>query len=49
MGEPVILEAVRTPYGKNRGGAYHATHPAALLAHTLNGLPARAGLDPAQF
>jgi acetyl-CoA acetyltransferase family protein len=47
MGEPVILDAVRTPYGKNRGGAYHATHPAALLAHTLNGLTDRAGLDPA--
>jgi acetyl-CoA acetyltransferase family protein len=47
MGEPIILEAVRTPYGKNRGGAYHATHPAALLAHTLNGLTDRAGLDPA--
>ena len=49
MAEAVILEAVRTPYGKNRGGAYHATHPAALLAHTLGGLLARAGQEPAQI
>jgi acetyl-CoA acetyltransferase family protein len=48
MHEPVIIEAVRTPYGKNRGGAYQATHPAALLAHTLQGLVDRAGLAPGQ-
>ncbi|HMA32923.1 MAG TPA: thiolase family protein, partial [Chloroflexia bacterium] len=49
MAEAVILEAVRTPYGKNRGGAYQATHPAALLAGALNGLLARAGQDPARI
>src|SRR5690242_14063368 len=46
MSEPVILEVVRTPYGKNRGGAYANTHPAALLAHALQGLVDRAGLEP---
>src|SRR5215212_4673179 len=49
MPEPVIIEAVRTPYGKNRGGAYNAVHPVNLLAHTLRGLVERAGLDPAQI
>ena len=44
MREAVILEAVRTPYGK-RGGAYREVRPDALLAFALNGLMARAGLD----
>ncbi|MHA0036498.1 thiolase family protein [Deinococcus sp. PESE-13] len=44
MKEAVILEAVRTPYGK-RGGAYRDTRPDALLAHALRGLVDRAGLD----
>lgn len=47
MSEAVILEAVRTPYGK-RGGAYRETKPDALLAFTLRGLLDRAGLDPAK-
>ncbi|MGH2538657.1 MAG: thiolase family protein [Candidatus Promineifilaceae bacterium] len=46
MAEAVILEAVRTPFGK-RGGAYRQTRPDGLLAHALCGLTARAGLDPA--
>jgi acetyl-CoA acyltransferase len=45
MSEPVILEAVRTPYGR-RGGQYRETRPDALLAHTLHCLVERAGLAP---
>lgn len=48
MKEAVILEAVRTPYGK-RGGAYRETRPDALLAHALTGLVGRAGIDPAKI
>ncbi|CAM4164385.1 thiolase family protein [Deinococcus marmoris] len=44
MREAVILEALRTPYGK-RGGAYRDVRPDALLAFALNGLLDRAGLD----
>lgn len=47
MGEPVIIEAVRTPFGR-RGGAFRETRPDALLAHALGGLVDRAGLDPAE-
>jgi len=43
MAEPVILEAVRTPFGK-RGGAFRDHRPDALLAHALRGLVARAGV-----
>jgi acetyl-CoA acyltransferase len=45
MPEPVILEAVRTPFGR-RGGAYRNTRPDRLLALALRGLVERAGLDP---
>lgn len=44
MREAVILEAVRTPYGR-RGGAYREVRPDALLAFALSGLMTRAGLD----
>lgn len=44
MSEAVILEAVRTPFGR-RGGALREVRPDALLAHVLNGLVERAGLD----
>jgi acetyl-CoA acetyltransferase family protein len=43
MSEPVILEAIRTPFGR-RGGAYRETRPDSLLAHALRGLVQRAGL-----
>jgi acetyl-CoA acyltransferase len=43
--EAVICEAVRTPIGK-RGGALGGWHPTDLLAHTLNALLARSGVDP---
>jgi acetyl-CoA acyltransferase len=45
MPEPVILEAVRTPFGR-RGGGYRDTRPDRLLALALRGLVDRAGLDP---
>jgi acetyl-CoA acyltransferase len=45
MREPVVLEAVRTPFGK-AGGAFREVRPDALLARTLDGLVERAGLDP---
>ena len=45
MREPVILEAVRTPFGR-RGGVFRDTRPDALLAHALQGLIERSGIDP---
>jgi acetyl-CoA acyltransferase len=48
MAEPVIVAAVRTPFGK-RGGALRDTRPDTLLAHALNGVLARAGLAPARI
>jgi acetyl-CoA acetyltransferase family protein len=47
MPEAVILEAVRTPFGR-RGGAYRDVRPDRLLALALRGLVDRAGLDPAR-
>jgi acetyl-CoA acetyltransferase family protein len=44
MSTPVIVAAVRTPFGR-RGGAFRETRPDALLAHALTGALARAGLD----
>jgi acetyl-CoA acyltransferase len=44
MREPVILEAVRTPFGK-AGGAFREVRPDGLLARTLDGLLKRSGLD----
>ncbi len=48
MKEPVILEAVRTPFGRY-GGAFREERPDALLAHTLRGLVGRAGIDPEEI
>ena len=45
MAEPVILEAVRTPFGR-RGSALREVRPDKLLAHTLRGLVDRADIDP---
>ncbi|MBX9964719.1 MAG: thiolase family protein [Burkholderiales bacterium] len=45
MPEAVILEAVRTPFGR-RGGALREVRPDSLLAHTLKALVDRAGIDP---
>ena len=45
MSEPVILEAVRTPFGR-RGGVYRDVRPDRLLAHALQSLVGRAGITP---
>ena len=50
MRDAVIVEAVRTPVGKGKpGGALSGWHPVDLLAHTLQGLVARAGIDPVEI
>lgn len=45
MGEPVIVDVVRTAFGK-RGGALANWHPADLLGFTLTTLLERTGVDP---
>ena len=45
MADAVILDAVRTPFGR-REGVYRDTRPDSLLAHTLQALIDRAGIDP---
>jgi acetyl-CoA C-acetyltransferase/acetyl-CoA acyltransferase len=45
MADPVILEAVRTPFGR-RGGALREQRPDAMLAHALKSAVARARIDP---
>ncbi len=45
MAEPVILEAVRTPFGR-RDGAFREVRPDSLLAHVLEGIIGRAGIQP---
>src|SRR5215211_8094722 len=45
--EPVIVEAVRTPFGY-RGGAFREVRPDALLARVLAGLVERTGVGPEQ-
>ena len=45
MGEPVIVDVVRTTFGK-RGGALANWHPADLLAFALTSLLERTGVDP---
>lgn len=47
MAEPVIVEAVRTPFGK-RGGAFRERRPDSLLAFALDAVVRRAGVDPKQ-
>lgn len=46
MSEAVILDAVRTPFGR-RNGVFRDTWPDSLLAHALRGLVERSGIDPA--
>jgi 3-oxoadipyl-CoA thiolase len=46
MGTPVILDAVRTPVGRYRGGLA-SVRPDDLSARVLEGLIGRTGLDPA--
>ena len=47
MPEPVIIDAVRTPIGRFRG-AFRETRPDQLLAHALEGLVKRTGIDKAK-
>lgn len=44
MAEAVIVEAIRSPFGK-RGGAFRDTRPDALLASVLKALVERSGVD----
>ncbi len=46
--EPVIVDAVRTPFGR-RGGALREQRPDALLAHVIDSLIARTGVDAAKI
>src|SRR4051812_17924235 len=48
MNEPVILEAIRTPFAR-RGGAFRDVRPDALLAHVLVGIVERTGIDLEQI
>lgn len=48
MPEPVIVEAVRTPFGR-RDGTLRETRPTALLAHALRGLVRRSGATPEEI
>jgi acetyl-CoA acyltransferase len=45
MGEPVIVDVVRTTFGK-RGGALAHWHPADLLGFAISSLLERTGVDP---
>lgn len=45
MGNPVIVEAVRTPLGKRRGWLA-GLHPAVLLGNVQRSVIERAGIDP---
>jgi acetyl-CoA acyltransferase len=46
--DAVIVDAIRTPIGK-RGGQLSTYHPTDLLAHVLNALVERNGLDPTRI
>lgn len=48
MPQPVIVEAIRTPFGR-QAGYYRETRPDNLLAHALSGLVERSGIDAAQL
>jgi acetyl-CoA acetyltransferase family protein len=48
MSEPVIIDAVRTPFAR-RGGAFRDTRPNSLLAHSLQGLMQHAKCDPQEI
>ncbi len=48
MAVPVILAALRTPFGK-RGGAFRDSRSDALLAHALKAVVERAGIAPARI
>ena len=45
MSEAYIVDAVRTPVGRRKGGLAHV-HPADLAAHPIRHLTERTGVDP---
>jgi acetyl-CoA acyltransferase len=47
MPQPVIIDAVRTPFGR-KGGAYREVRPDVLLSQALKGLADRTGIAPAK-
>jgi len=47
MGNPVIVEATRSPIGK-RNGWLSGLHPTELLGFTQKALVEKAGIDPAE-
>jgi acetyl-CoA C-acetyltransferase len=47
VGEPVIVDAVRTPIGRRRG-VFAGLHPVELLGAAQRGVVERSGLDPAR-
>ncbi|MCK9903325.1 acetyl-CoA acetyltransferase [Parafrankia colletiae] len=50
MSEAFIYDAVRTPRGKNRGGALHGTKPVDLVVGLIHALTERnPGLDPGRI
>jgi acetyl-CoA acetyltransferase family protein len=48
MPQPVVIEAVRTPFGR-KGSAFRETRPDSLLAGALSGLCQRAKVPPAKI
>ena len=44
MGNPVIIDAVRTPLGKRKGWLA-GVHPAVLIGQAMNEVLSRAGID----
>jgi acetyl-CoA acetyltransferase family protein len=48
MSQAVIIDAVRTPFGR-RDGAFREIRPDSLLALALTGLTKRAGISPAKI
>ena len=50
MTEALIIDAVRTPFGKGKAsGALAQVHPVDLLAHPLRALMERNGVDPVEL
>jgi acetyl-CoA acetyltransferase family protein len=48
MSQAVIIDAVRTPFGR-RDGAFRNVRPDSLLAHALKALVQRTGIDPGKI
>src|SRR6478735_146661 len=48
MPQPVVIEAVRTPFGR-KGGAFREIRPDSILAGALAGLCERAKVSPAKI